>query len=586
MSSDPLSWLPAELHTLVARRSASVFDVLRSRLASPLLRGPAARAVRRLRAEHGHLPAEAWEVFSDATGVVVQLDELDGRWEAHLPHLDSSLPGRLEALEFSIAWRVPQHAAVGAFLQRLLDHPCAQRLKHLDASQASLAPGITRALLAHLPSLERCSLTVGAPVRQGEQTAITGTVVRIDAFPAQLQQLSLRNWSSEIKVDAAGLAACSGLTSLELALGEAQLDSTAAIMSACRQLHSLQLPLISIGPEQWKQLALGLPRLEELVVLCLELLPSSPPAPGLTSLSATMGLGAGAGAAEADAWRIGAHLPALQKLEVSYSSELPSAASGLLRALHDHPALAELCMIGDRVPVFAAWPQPGVLTSIPHLRKLEVEDCGCLDLDVVLEHAAMCPQLEELSALLVPDVVPRVAVGAAGLAALAAAGACRGSLRRLVLDTVLTDFMLSADDDGFLPYVPDVAGCLSIANAAQLLLPGVLPELRWLQLDVALPRAAEGCKRLQLDDASLLQLVEGELQALGMDVPAGSFKVDESPVPHCAQTKLRLPAGRALWADVGECRVRLIVWLSAADRRANGLVADSTEEDALWQQPG
>jgi hypothetical protein len=70
-----LAQLPAELHALVAKRQTNPRDVLQTRLASALLRGPAARAIKKLRAPQGELPAEAWEVFPEATGLAIELDE-------------------------------------------------------------------------------------------------------------------------------------------------------------------------------------------------------------------------------------------------------------------------------------------------------------------------------------------------------------------------------------------------------------------------------------------------------------------------------------------------------------------------------
>jgi hypothetical protein len=597
-SHQRLASLPAELHALVARRHDDACDVLRSRLASPLLRGPAARAVRRLRTARGQLPAEAWQVFPEAAGLVVELDGGDSA-PAALTQLAATLPARLEDLSISArdttAHRLlrevmAEAAGLGTFLQQLLSHPCALRLKRLDALGVAVLPAAAKAVLDGLPSLEHCSMRIMSS-GEGGQTQRSAT------FPAQLKHLQLVSVQArQFWVDAAGLAACSGLTSLELFLRGDRLDNLAAAMAACQQLRrlalgfydaqeavtaaelaaagmpqlrSLSLRGVGFSPPQWQQLVQGLPRLEELAVQSVEICRSSPAAPCLTSFQGAAWLPAGG------AFELVAVLPALQRLS-AYGSAL--TIQDLPRALKGHPQLTELHLnTSEFLPTpLVPW-TPGLLSGIPHLRRLELSGPAFTSgLDALLADAARCPQLEELQSALFDE--PAGGLTDAALAALAE-GACRAGLRSLVLDTCLLSYMLgqSCDDS-----TADTDTCFSLSSAARLLRPGALPKLQELQLDVVLPPGSTQADELQGQEAQqahIVQLICKQLQACGVQVPAAGFHLVEFPHPEFPDVALRLPDGLALQGAVGECAVRLNVWLSCEDREGLGLDSDGGDGD-------
>jgi hypothetical protein len=454
-----------------------------------------------------------------------------------------------------------------------------------------------RALLGgQLPSLQRCSLeAAGASSGQGE----AAQQVVIDAFPAGLQQLKLEADGSSVVVDAAGLATCSGLTSLELSVhagtqlanittamgacqqlqrlyvsdvsdygGRPQLSTDAAMEAVVRmpQLRSLGLPYVELDPQRWQRLVQGMPRLQELEIDQVQLDAASPPAPSsLTFLKVASSLGLPSGGPGAAAGSLVAVLPALQRLDVSGDVDVP-------RALLGHPQLTELCLRSglDGGCSGAGWPQ-GLLSSMPRLRKLHFYEPPCPKLDELLADAAGCPQLEDLEVLIYMGDHQRGCLSGAGLAALAA-GACAGSLRRLVLDT-----QLSAQHDCGEDFMLNEGVSFGMARAAPLLAPGALPALRELQLDVELPPPAAGRGRKRGGKrshkavaADVLKRAQQLLQGAGAAAVAAGLKVGDG---RSQRSNVALPAGVPLEGRgaVEECVVRLNVWLSQADKEAYGI---------------
>jgi hypothetical protein len=525
----------------------------------------------------------------------------------------------------------PQQLSVGSFLQQLVSHPCAPRLKHLDVNSIGVPVEAAVALLSGLPSLERCSMEIKAirpevapapswPQRPSPFASrwIYPADGHISSFPESLQQLCLSGtWGSCIEVDATGLAACSGLTSLQLVEGVRSRNITTA-MAACQQLASLSLsvrytseeaaavlavaaimPRLSslslagttIGPQQWQQLvSQGLPGLRELGVERLTLDSSCPAAPSLTSLSAQLVLSSGcfkAGGSAGSTFSLAAILPALKRWEATDCNgrlliDVPSALRG-------HPQLTELRLKGmDYCTWRPSWPaQQGLLSGLPQLRKLVLDSAPCSDLEGML---AGCPHLEEVTHETWEDDAREAIFTGAGLEALAG-GACSGSLRRLVLDTQLADFIGRYHRS---PGFPVGNLCFSVASAAALLRPGALPQLRELQLDVALPPPPEAAvqaglrRRTRRSDgevsAHVMQRAERELQAAGAQalacVAVNVLEWRARRVPKGEEEEM-VPCGVELRGRAGECAVVLIVWLTVADREAYALEREDAEDDEL-----
>jgi hypothetical protein len=583
-----LERLPAELHALVAQHLDPA-DALSARLTSRVLSVLAALAVRRLRSTNADLPAEAWSVFTSAIGLVLKLEGL-----SDLAALLSTLPGRLEDIEILVGrWSEAAGASYNSFLEQLLAHPCAPRLKRLVEQRSlieehiGVLPEVAEALLAGLPSLERCSLSVFYPIgREGRGS------VKVARFPAQLQQLSL--YSTTCRVDVAGLAACSGLTSLELRLYENCPDNLPNAIAACQQLRSLtvqvylspqqqedllaaasatltqlrslSLPYSCPSPQMWQQLAQGLPSLQELRLPQLRLAPGLSAAPGITSLSAGL---TWLEENEDSRTSLAAVLPALRALNTNYYNWAVHLTV-LTQALWGHAQLAELKVWSMGITPQAPWPPQDLLSSLPQLRRLVLLQPPCASLDALLADAAGCARLEELEVRISSgfreyDGEPEPLTGA-GLAALAA-GACSDSLRRVVLETQLSEHMrLIVDEE--LDQLPERPECFSPVSVAALLRPGALPRLRELELDVALPPPPPGRSKQQLEgaEAYIVRRVEAELGAR----PAEGFAVIREPTPPHG-TCLHLPVGLSLRGAVGECVATLNVCLSSADWALLGL---------------
>jgi hypothetical protein len=644
MAAPRLALLPADLLTRVARSLDDVEDVLRYRLAARWLRALAARAVGRLRAARAALPREAWEAFPEASGVVIELDARDSN-AALLLQLLPSLPARLQDLTIESTRSTGLNGsyntaelldAMSAFCsqQQLGSHPCAQHLTELDLSRVMVLPSTALSLLS-LPSLQRCRITVEPPS--------DSPPVQLASLPAPLQELSIAvEPVTELHISPAALAACSGLTSLSLNVDEPRsLGSITRALPACPQLQSLglwvpgytswhgqqdlgtaiaavtaslpQLHTLSlwrgrgefddafVTAQQWQQLAQRLPGLQHLTVHGLELGPGSPPAPQLTRLEAELrlvGFGeqqqgqqgqAGAGAA---AGALLATLPALQRLTARGGSVDHQA---LLAALQGHPQLTWLTIRSwDRAIAVPRWPG-NLLGGVPHLRQVLLQQPGCSSIDDLLADAAGCAQLEELEVESRDGRFRYVqAVTGAGLAALAA-GPCRHTLRRLVLDTRPLTLW-------------DHSSCFSIGSAAQMLEPGALAQLQELQLDVQL-------QELQLDvqlqggpaaagplegvEAQVVRRVAQQLEALGVPGAADCFTVDASSSAEGARLPEGVPMCGAVHRQLGRppCQVRLNVWLPREERHRYGLTPwdvidygdvdvhvydDESEEDGYW----
>ena len=611
MATSSLTSLTADILALIAKRLPSVEDVCAMRLAARCLRAPGARAVQRLRAAKGQLPEEAWAVFPEAAGLLL---ELFGTFHA-IEDLLGSLPQRLGDLEITaVEDRFLAGHVVEVFgyllAQELVRSPsCAPSLARLTIQPTFLEPQHVQALLRGLPSLERCSLSMQAG----------RAVQRICSFPAPLQELQLTCLDFSGQLDVAALAASSGLTSLHLTVRDtAQLHAVSDIAglqqlrhlglhvssSRARQqavpgviaaasqlphLRSLDLGDADISAQQWHQLVEGLPGLEELCVAQIQMCPGSPAAPSLTSLRGCVEfVGVGAAAPFSDA--LAACLPALQRLEARWDPESATSLFMVLRGQSPH--LTEL-RLGKRDRSSAElpdWPQQHLLGSFPQLRRLELDSLAFHSLGDLLADAAGCAQLEELEVSVDRDVARRLGARAAGegevmgawLAALVA-GACSGCLRRLVLGRSLPwAFALDAEpgDDAIrdLCYErgeeeeAETQFCFGIASAAQLLRPGAMPQLRELQLDVALPPQPDGEEEIEGVEADVLQRVAQELEALGVEGAAACFSIVQALPRRGGGPVLRLPKGVALAGWLGGCEVRLHVWLSEEDREDYGLV--------------
>jgi hypothetical protein len=641
----PLSLLPAELLLQVACCIADVDDVLHLRLAARCLRAPGASAVRRLRAANVMLDIQAWEAFPDARGVVIEMHFPDSGAAnlAPLLQLLPTLPARLEHVTISCnsgSWRMgyvtegEQLVAASAFMQRLQWHPCAPRLRHLVLEGVSVLPAAALTVLSQFPSLERCYIRAAVP--RGDSPPLLQQPLQVAAFPASLRELSMAvGPGALLDVDAAALAACSGLTRLSLSPDQDRLHNITSAMAACHQLQHLSLTLSAapeqqvadvaaaavahlpqlrsfalphspISSQQWQQLVQGLPGLQQLDVNRVDLGPASPPAPQLTSLRAELGLGgfdppAGQPQQEGEQGPAGpqpggallALLPALRQLKATCSSV--SSVTALHTALRGHPQLTQLHVDSyEARPQLLQWPQ-GLLGGIPRLRQVRLTDPACSSVDDLLADAAGCAQLEELevvmesTSLVVTLGDEQQALMGAGLAALAA-GACRHTLRRLVLDTHLESHLISmdADPENELLLAPSYTldACFTVDSAAQLLQPGALPRLQELQLDLKLQggpaAAAAGRQQLQEGvEAHVVRRVAQRLEELGVAGAAGCLTAGVCssagfslclPVGVAASGVLRL--GRGL-----PCELQLNVWLPREERERYGLVDGEQEQE-------
>jgi hypothetical protein len=518
--------LPPDVLERVARCLDRRDDVRNLRLACSGLRGPAALAVRRLRAPGGRLPAKAWAAFPAATGLVIDL----GYTTTSFIMAAGLLPGLPERVEgLSINCINTYQEACDALLLELLAAPLAQRLRHLKA--CSVLPETARQLLPGLPRLQRCELSLRCSWSPGP--------VLLSQFPAELQQLDLGGMhvTRSCRIDCAALGACAQLHSLRLGALVDQMEGLPAFLQAagarlqhlhlqvemfCQRrfrardlssaaltdtqwqlvgamprLHSLSLPEAQPTAAQWEALAAA-PSLRELDLATIELASGSPPAAALTKLSASsLELPEGA-----PPGMLATLLPRLQHIDLHVQD---NSRLDVVAALRGHPALRQLDVrfkSRSELPVQQQpWPA-GVLSSMPQLRTVRLEGMRCRGFDAPMQDAAGCPQLEALAVELATwcdktghkERLQEPTIGA-GLAALAG-GACRGTLRRLVLYTQVCSRLDMAcsffvNQRLAVPHIrPDPGASFSVAAVAQLL--RALPQLRELQATVQLPREGSG----------------------------------------------------------------------------------------------
>jgi hypothetical protein len=633
--------LPPELLERVARCLDRRDDVCSLRLACSGLRGPATLAVRRLRTRHGVLPAEAWAAFPAANGLVIDLGFHSTA--ALLP----GLPERVEGLSIE--------SSTDAFLLQLLSAPLAQRLRHLKAYR--VLPETARRLLAGLPRLQRCELSLcwSGPVllsqfpaelqqldlgdMQGARScridcAALAACTQLDSFSIEalvdqleglsaflqaahgLEHLDLQLWRREVSPYGGYVRSQAELTDTEwqllaamprlqsLYMREAQ--ATAAqwrLPGAMPSLQSLYLPCAELTAAQWEALA-ATPSLRELDLATIELASGASPAAALTKLSASrLQLPEGA-----PPGMLATLLPRLRHIDLHAQDD---SRLDVVAALRGHPALEQLDIGFDSHSGLPEQQQPwpaGVLSSMPQLRTVRLEGMRCRGIDALLQDAAGCPQLEALQVRLATfcsetmhkERLQEPATDA-GLAALAG-GACRDTLRRLVLDTQAWSFGRVRYAFHFKrrqqapPMRPDPGASFSVAAVAQLL--GALPQLQELQADVQLPREGSGGGDTTGADES--EGEEGEEGGEGSDGGEGEAGGEEggegeeggqSDVAERLRQRVQLllgeagvaaqltctdatknwgaprpPAGARLCGAAGGCKLQLCVWLRKGEQ--------------------
>jgi hypothetical protein len=162
---------------------------------------------------------------------------------------------------------------------------------------------------------------------------------------------------------------------------------------------------------------------------------------------------------------LAALLPAMEQLE----GPMPTIQQALL-ALRGHPSLQQLSHASSCSE--AHWQQQ-LVHSMPQLRVLNLSPVHLELLGALLEDASGCAQLQELQLRVTGEVAdPAAGSGwAQGLAALAS-GPCRHSLRSIKIAGIPRGLLCSP------------------TQAGPLLLPGALPALRELRLDVRVHAAS------------------------------------------------------------------------------------------------
>jgi hypothetical protein len=185
------------------------------------------------------------------------------------------------------------------------------------------------------------------------------------------------------------------------------------------------------------------------------------------------------------------------------------------------------------------------LRSMPQLRALELSDVQPELLGALLEDAAGCGQLQELRVATSNSTMGTSSSWAGqGLAALAS-GPCRYSLRSIII-------RFSGHDD-----TARVAA--SLAQAAPLLLPGALPQLRELQLDV------------RVHAASLLPRRSARLQQASRAGAAATQRAPQQELPGGPEQHLQLLVGGLQQAGVqglgGFMLTEGLGWISDSVRR-------------------
>ena len=267
--------------------------------------------------------------------------------------------------------------------------------------------------------------------------------------------------------DIGSIAQWTALESLGLFAAEPeQADAIKQAIAAASQLprlHTLKLPDLRLGTSSqlWAQLA-SMPALRSLELDNLHVESATVPSASIRRLKATLDLQL---PAEQLDGCLAALLPALEQLQGRLVTD--DGIQRFLRALANHPSMQRLTFATGKPP--QPWSQQ-YLRSMPQLRALELSDVRRELLGALLEDAAACAQLQELQVATSFTKGTSSSWAGQGLAALAS-GPCRHSLRSIKI-------RLDRDDT----IIEPVAA--SFAQAAPLLLPGALPQLRELQLDV------------------------------------------------------------------------------------------------------
>jgi hypothetical protein len=381
--------------------------------------------------------------------------------------------------------------------------PAAPGLLHLELSTpASLPPAALDAALLGLPRLRHLSLqcTLSSP---GHPSAASAPPQPWrPAFPAGLTALRIQDAHAPHTLDLACLARLPRLQHLELLGARCSRPGALAALTGLRSLalephlgsggrveleHLQALALLTrfetggsaIGSgsfcQLWAALA-ALPALQHLRLGTVLLLAGLQPLPEVTTLQAEHLVCPIAQAAAAGC--LSSCLPRLRRLGGAACREL----ADLARAVSHHGAL-ESVEVGSASCRGRAWCwEQACLGTLTRLRELRV---GRLELwfgsgaDGLLADLAGCAALEEvdvqLSCLEVPAAeCEEVALVTGRSLAAVAAGACRGSLRRLHL---------------WQGWEAGVRGVALRTVAGALLSPGAMPQLRSVRLAMDVPAA-------------------------------------------------------------------------------------------------
>jgi hypothetical protein len=488
--------------------------------------------VTRLAALNGQqLPPRAWGAFGAARGVVVALDGhgLEALAQA-LRLLAAQLPrglhsvavcwaGSSKPLQELLRTRQAVAAAVGGFLQQLLAQPCAAGLQRLQLlNGVAVGPRAAASLQQGLPGLQQLELAVLPPQLEVEPATLPG-------LPCTIQDLTIHP-SNVALAPAALQACCARLRSLRLELCDPQQLPAGArsIIGRCTRLQQLHVqlhPTSSAGCQQALGEVLagasGLPRLQAFLAPQLDVAAAAPGSGGgwacLAQMPALQQLQLGRVALAGGSAAAAACLPSVQRLLARDISLPPAgeAAGVLARALpglrsirigaarSSHGAIASALQRHGRLEELelrsaepwqqllprAPWPPGRPLHSMPRLRVLVLHgDARLQEPDCVLQDAAGCPQLQQLS------IRPAshggrffqhgssAWFGATGVAALAR-GACRDTLQMLEL----VHAERAALEEHAL-HLPALA-----ASDVALLLQGGLPRLRELSVELRLEAA-------------------------------------------------------------------------------------------------
>ncbi len=438
--------------------------------------------------------------------------------------------------------------------------PCISHLQHVSISGPVLSSHID-GLLTGLPHLEVLHATVSAPGGQVWSPAASKTLKELKLMAARGRPGS----NTQVLLDMQGLAGSSQLQALHLTkaaianweaisalalLQELHLKQTylgdllpLADLAKLPLLHTLVMPDTDVAQHEWYILA-GMQQLRRLEVESLDA-ERSMPSSSITSLTASDlclddgslpwdeeedeevedDVSGAAAAADRNRGLLAALFPELQRCDIACFEHSAGALALLLAGhsklrslnLHDDYEMGsdEYCDEeveggdddGGHVPV-RDWPA-GTLRSMPCLEELKLVQVSSLDLDGLLADAAGCSQLRsvKVGAGIDAEEPEEMLSGifkhtGAGLAALAA-GACRGSLERVVLRTGHTGVPLSS-------------------AAAVLQLPALQEAVLSLR-DSTWPKECEPGSKLQHVELLHTQ-VQQQLQAAGMDVaPVGQI---------------------------------------------------------------